>query len=86
MGDCLTDPKSYHVVRNLGEIPPSLKNAYTIQLLVRWRGYAQLESVRVGLETGDNEDKPAPTCEDAVVESAPCDYNDFEYSEDEPWL
>lgn len=85
VADCLQDPKSYFVVRNLGDCPKSLRNAYTMQLLVRWRGYAQLESVRVGLEVADNDDKPSMACEDAVVEMAPCDYNDFEYSEDEPW-
>lgn len=85
VADCLVEPKSYYVVRNCGEVPTSLKNAHALQVLVRWRGYAQLESVRVGTELGDDDHVPSPVCEDAVVEMAPCDYNDFEYSEDEQW-
>lgn len=81
---CLQEPKSYQVIRNLGHPPEEMRNAVTMQVLIRWRGYAQVECVRVGVEMGDNDDSISPTCEELVEEIAPCDYSDYEYSSEEP--
>ncbi len=84
--DCITENKSYKVSDNLGEIPREFKRSSQLQLLIRFRGYAQLQAVRVRVDMADSDDTPAGVCSGSteVVEFAPCDYNDYEYSEPEP--
>lgn len=87
-GDCLSEARSFRLVMNLGEPPSSLKGATQLQVLVRWRGYASLQAVRVGLEIADSDDSPYPDCQPQaeVTELAPCDFDDFEYSlESKSW-
>lgn len=82
--DCLVETKSHTVFRNLGDVPREMKNATLMQLLIRWRGYAQVEAVRIGVEMGDANDTTSAECEELIEATAPCDYSDFEYSEEEP--
>jgi hypothetical protein len=80
---CLGDPKKYKLTRNLGAMPEQMRESTTVQLLVRWCGYAQLETLRIGLELGDADTQPDTFDQECVAESAPCDYNDHEYSSEE---
>lgn len=84
--ECLTEGKAYRLVMNLGDFPDSIKNSTQLQALIRWRGYASLQAVRVGLEVSDSDDSPFPDCSglEEVTELTPCDFDDFEYSLEQP--
>lgn len=84
--DCLSEGKWRRLVMNLGDAPASLKGATQLQVLVRWRGYASLQAVRVGFEMADSDDFPYPNCQEEtqVTDLVPCDFDDFEYSSQYP--
>ena len=76
----LLAPKSYRFSAELGDAPNAISKGKTIQLLVRWRGYAAIESVVIGFEEDTSNSKPTINS-DKVVETAPCgDYDDYEYT------
>lgn len=80
--DCLMENKSYRLVMNLGEAPREMSNTTQMQVLVRFRGCAQLQALRVGYDIADSDDHPGPECtgDVQVTELADCDFDDFEYS------
>lgn len=77
----LASPQKRDIRRNLGCAPESVDNQPRIQILVRWRGYAQLESMTVGVEEQNAGQRPEEEGE-KVVEFQPCDYSDYEYSQE----
>jgi hypothetical protein len=76
----LATPKSYRLNRHLGDPPDSVKKGQFIQLMVRWRGYCQIESISVGYEEDTGSNAPEPDG-DREEEMAACDpHDDFEYT------
>lgn len=86
VADDLASPKQFRITRNLGEPPREIRKGHTIQLLLRWRGWASVESVAVGYEDEAGNATPEADAE-KMVETAPCgDYSDYEYTiETERW-
>ena len=78
----LAAAKPIRIVRNLREVPTSCRTGQFLQCLVRWRGYCSLESLEIGYEQISDSDELGLDS-DKVVEDHPCDYNDYEYSEEE---
>lgn len=80
VANTLSEPKSYRFPVELGSPPEAVRRGFTIQLLVRWKGYASLESAAIGYEEDTSNGRPANDGE-KVVETAPCgDYDDYEYT------
>ena len=79
----LQSPQRRDIRRNLGDAPKALNGSSRIQFLIRWRGYGQLESMTVGMEEQNSNQRPEQEGE-KVVDVQPCDYNDFEYTLEEP--
>lgn len=85
VADSLIGAKSYRQSFNLGDAPKEVSTGMTIQLLVRWRGFASMESVVVGVEEDTSNSKPEPD-NVLVVETGNCgDYDDYEYAYDTRW-
>lgn len=84
--ECLTEGKAYRLSQNLGEAPRELRSSTQLQVLIRFRGYAQLQAVRVSYDLADSDDAPAAECsgDTAMTELASCDFDDYEYSLQEP--
>ena len=79
MQDCLIAQAKSDVVLNLGDAPNGPNKGRHFQALIRWRGDAQCEALRFGLEMVDSEDR-ASIPQDCVAQLVPCDYTDTEYS------
>jgi hypothetical protein len=66
----------------LGTIPDELKNARSVQFLIRWRGIATIEAMKVYLaDAADPGDGGMEEPESCLAKPAACDYDDFEYSD-----
>ncbi len=73
------------VTLQLGEAPREISHGRHIQVRVRWKGYAQLEGMRIGHEQGDpggTHEDDAPSEGQTAMEIVE-DGDDFEYSSDE---
>jgi hypothetical protein len=80
--DSLDAAKPTRIVRNLRAVPAECRTGQFIQCLIRWRGSCSLESLEIGYEEiGDSENLGMDG--EKFVESAPCDYSDYEYSQEE---
>jgi hypothetical protein len=79
-------PQTYAI--NLPEIPQAVNYTRYVQFLIRWKGYATLENLRMIRSDEDvDQDKLDETRFNVVSFSAlPGDYDDFEYSSGSPWL
>lgn len=73
---------------NLGEMPDSLRHNRKIQLLIRWRGSAAVEGVKIRVSPGDPDEGTMPEgagkCpKNCVAERMDCIYDDYENVSDE---
>ena len=74
---------------NLGEMPNDVKNSRKVQFLIRWRGSAAIEGIKVRFSPGAPDEASGPVagsdkCEQICIEvRQDCEYNDFENSSDE---
>lgn len=81
----LARPKTYDISRDLGEPPLAIRKGRHIQLLIRWIGYAELDTVTVGNSADTSNAVPQPDGE-RLVETVQSTYNDYEYpAEGETW-
>jgi hypothetical protein len=77
---CFVETQPREVVVEIGACP--IQRARAWQFLVRWKGYAQLEYLRVSYQNADPEAGstilPSPSCSGRKTQCG--DYDDFEYS------
>jgi hypothetical protein len=80
--ESLTEPSRQAARIGLGNVPDELKNARSIQFLIRWRGIATVEAMKVYfMDAADPEDGSMEEPESCLAKPAACDYDDFEYSD-----
>lgn len=82
--DPLLDSKGRRLRQNLSDGPKPIKNGPKFQFLVRWRGYAEFVGFVANLEKFNGEETPQPDT-NFIGESAPCGYDDYEYSKGVNW-
>lgn len=75
---------------DLGDVPDKVKDARKIQFLVRWRGVASIEGIKIIQSIGDPDENAGspdgggdPCPDECIAERVDCDetsYNDYEYN------
>lgn len=80
-GDLLAPaPQSTRI--GLGTFPDELKNGRSVQFLIRWRGVATVEAMKVYFsDSADPGDAGMEEPESCLAKPIACDYDDFEYSD-----
>lgn len=83
----LRDFCQHQVDLDLGDMPDEVKNARKVQFLIRWKGVASIEGIKVIHSVGDpDENSGAPDgafddeCDKCLDTRHDCIYNDYEYS------
>lgn len=70
----------------LGEMPKDVKNSRKLQFLLRWKGVAAIEGLKIGFSVGDPSDGGGKVASSdacpriCLSERQECEYNDYEYS------
>lgn len=86
-GDILRRTRDCEHRVGLGDVPQELKTARKLQALIRWRGFAQLEGLKITAGLADS-DQGKPSGQEVEFVDAKFDgrdYSDFEYTEGSPW-
>ena len=85
-GDSLRRTRDREFRLGLGDVPEPLKGARKVQALIRWRGFAQIEGLRLSAAPSDPEiGVPSDEFVEAETRFDAGDYSDYEYTEGSPW-